>query len=155
MAETDDSDELRFVRPTPNVGVGTGVLLLNQSDRILLVRRPFSLETDRGEWSQPGGRLEFAQEPQTAIRDLVARRFGLTLPTLDLLTVHTHMSRHLETEVQWISICYLCTDFTPERRTSGELSMPNWEWFPLTNLPSSLTNYTVATIAALLKRLHT
>jgi len=155
MSELQDTDDLRFIQPTPNVGIGTGVLLLNNSDRVLLVRRPFSLETDRGEWSQPGGRLEFAQEPETALRQLVRRRFGITLSALDLLTVHTHMSRHLETEVQWVSICYLCTRFTTEKSVSGELTMPNWEWFPLTNLPSSLTTYTVATVAALLKRLHT
>ena len=153
MRDVEELDWRDFVPPAPNVGVGVGALVVNESDRVLLVQRPNSLETDRGIWSQPGRRLEFAEEPIDAVRKYFLERFGLKLTSMELLTVHTHISRQPGLDVQWVSICYLCTRIG--HLEDEECREPHrWDWFPITALPTSLTTYTAASLHAFFHRLR-
>ena len=144
---------LNYIPPVPNIGIGAGALVINESNRVLLVQRPNSLETDRGIWSQPGRRLEFGENPKDAVARHFSRQFGVKPLSLQLLTVHTHISKHPEIDVQWVSICYLCTKFENDGDTEALLS-PQWDWFSITNLPVSLTTYTVASLEAFFNRLR-
>ena len=140
--------------PDPRIGVGAGALVINESNKVLLLQRPNSLIFDGGLWSQPGGALEFGEDPMRATIRHLEREVGIVAKSLKLLTVHSHISEHQPHDIHWISICYLCTDFTgfPDR-WEGCVDL-NWDWFPITSLPSSLTEYTEVSLQAFFQRLR-
>ncbi|MVN85896.1 NUDIX domain-containing protein [Deinococcus sp. HMF7620] len=73
--------ELRRVWGTrPLIGAAVGVLLQDESGRVLLQRRG-----DDGLWSEPGGALEPGEDFLTGARRELLEETGLTCPTLRLL----------------------------------------------------------------------
>ena len=134
------------------VRVGVGALVINADNQVLLLKRPSSNEFDPETWSQPGGRLVFGESPYTATIRKLVEEVGIKAHSLSLLTVHSHLAGKPDSQIQWISICYLCADFSGEPSRWEEANRLIWNWFPLTALPSPLTAYTAATIDSLIFR---
>lgn len=70
-------------RPYPIVGVGA--VIWNGHDEVVLIRR--GQEPRRGEWSIPGGRLEWGESVQDAILREVREETGLTVEVAGLIDV--------------------------------------------------------------------
>jgi len=139
--------------PDP-IMVGAGALVINENNRILLFRRPDSVETEPGCWSQPGGRLLFGEDPKDATLRKLNEEVGLHAKSLNLLTIHSSVRKQNGNSLQWISICYLCRDF--DRTVTipdgwKEKEDIRWDWFDLIDLPKPLSSFTKASIEALVE----
>lgn len=71
--------------------VGVGAVVLDDDQRILLVRR--GQEPLLGEWSLPGGALELGERLEDGIRREVAEETGLLVTPLEIVAVFDHIAR--------------------------------------------------------------
>ena len=101
-------------RPSPIVGVGA--VIWNDRDEIVLIRR--GQEPRRGEWSIPGGRLEWGESVRDALLREVREETGLTVEIARLIDVVDSVSREAAGAV---THHYVLIDFSA-RYVSGELS---------------------------------
>jgi 8-oxo-dGTP diphosphatase len=115
--------------------VGVGVLLVDDSERVLLTLRRHPPEA--GCWSIVGGKLNFLETLEDCVRREAIEEVGVEVMVDSLLCVTDHI---LEDEHQhWVSPAFL------GRIRSGEASNCEPEkthavqWFELDRLPNKLT----------------
>jgi len=115
--------------------VGVGVLLVDDSERVLLTLRRHPPEA--GCWSIVGGKLNFLETLEDCVRREAIEEVGVAVMVDSLLCVTDHI---LEDEHQhWVSPAFL------GRIRSGEASNCEPEkthavqWFELDRLPNKLT----------------
>jgi len=125
---------------TKKIGVGVGVMILNEAGQILLgLRNPDKIKASselqgQGTWTMPGGKVDFGETlAQAAIRE--------TKEETDL-------------DIHEIEFNCLCEDFTETahyvtgefiaRKYSGEVktmepeAILRWQWFDPDNLPEKI-----------------
>ncbi len=88
--------------------VGVGAIVLDEEQRILLVRR--GQEPRLGEWSLPGGALELGERLEDGIRREVAEETGLLVTPLEIVAVFDHISRAEDERVRfhYVLVDYRC-----------------------------------------------
>jgi 8-oxo-dGTP diphosphatase len=95
--------------------VGVGAVVLNQRGEVVLIRR--GKEPRRGEWSIPGGRLEWGETLHGALLREVHEETGLTVEIDGLIDVVDAVTRNADGEV---IRHYVLVDFVTHP-LSGEL----------------------------------
>ena len=95
--------------------VGVGAVIWNQKRELVLIRR--GREPRRGEWSIPGGRLEWGEALREALLREVREETGLTVEIGALIEVVDAVSRD---ETGNVLRHYVLIDFTA-RHIAGEL----------------------------------
>jgi 8-oxo-dGTP diphosphatase len=115
--------------------VGVGVLLVDESGRVLLTLRDRPPEA--GHWSIAGGKLDFLETlEQCAIRETL-EEVGINIVIDSLLCVTDHC---LPAEAQhWVSPAYLARILSSETKNCEPHKTPEVRWFPPDNLPPNLT----------------
>ena len=77
--------------------IGIGVVIINTNDEILLVKR--SNPPNKGQWSIPGGHLEFGEQlKEAAIRE-IHEETNLTIYELELLDAVDFFHKDIKGEV--------------------------------------------------------
>ena len=116
--------------PSPIIGVGA--VILNQAGEVVLIRR--GKEPRRGEWSIPGGRLEWGESVHDALRREVHEETGLKVEIEGLIDVVDAVSRNAAGEA---IRHYVLIDFLT-RPIDGELcagsDAAEARWVPFDNL---------------------
>ena len=100
-------------RPSPIAGVGA--VIWNESNEIVLIRR--GQEPRRGEWSIPGGKLEWGESVKQAVLREVREETGLTVDIIGLIEAVDSITRD---EKGAVVRHYVLIDFMV-RRVVGEL----------------------------------
>jgi 8-oxo-dGTP diphosphatase len=95
--------------------VGVGAVIWNEKDEIVLIRR--GSEPRLGEWSIPGGRLEWGESLQDALLREVREETSLDVEIKGLIDVVDFVARD---EAGMIQRHYVLIDFA-SRHLSGEL----------------------------------
>jgi 8-oxo-dGTP diphosphatase len=128
--------------------VGVGVLLVDESGRLLLTLRLRPPEA--GCWSIVGGSLDFLESLQRcAIRE-AREEVGLDITIHSLLCVTDHL---LPAEHQhWVSPAYLARVSRCDARNCELDRTKEVRWFPLDALPTNLTMTASNAIAAYKQR---
>jgi 8-oxo-dGTP diphosphatase len=130
----------------PKVGVG-GVIL--DDGKVLLLLRKKAPEA--GYWSLPGGRVEFMERVEDALKRELKEELGIEAEIDSLLCITDHIVP--EDDAHWVSPAYLV------RRVSGvpENLEPEKtaaiEWFPLAHLPEKLGLAAKSALEHILSRL--
>ncbi len=126
--------ETKIEKKYPKIGIG--VMVLNKNKELLLGLRQGSHGS--GEWSFPGGHLEFGETIlETAIRE-VKEETNLDISDLELISVADEM-RYIKTDGK-----HYLNIGVKANTVSGilELMEPDkcleWTYFSLNNLPSPL-----------------
>ncbi len=119
-----------------NVGVGTGVMLLWDGKVLFGLRHPkwFNVLHGEGTWTMPGGKLHFGETLEDCARREVLEETGIRLGKFALARV----GDDIMTDVHYITIGFLCTDFKGEAKVMEPEKITKWEWFPLDHLPTPL-----------------
>ena len=128
------------------VGVGCGALIINEKEEVLLVKRLLNARTEPGYWSRPGGEVCFGEKIEEAIKREVREETGLEVEVIRFLEMTEMINPTPKTH--WITFGYLAriTGGTPENKEIDKHE--EVKWFPLTQLPEPLTQYTINSLNA-------
>lgn len=130
----------------PRVGVGACIV---RDGKLLLLRR--LRHPEAGHWSIPGGKIDFLEPIEDALRREVAEETGLALGELRLLCV-TDQIYH-DTPEHWVAPTYLALSFAGEPVNLEPHKHEGLDWFPLDALPAPLSRAVKATLPGLKKAL--
>ena len=125
----------------PGVGCGAAIL---RDGRILLVKRRKAPEA--GHWSLPGGKVDFLERVEDAVRREISEEIGVEIALerpLVLIEMIGVDDQH------WVSPVYLArvTAGEPENREPEKLAAVTW--FPLDAPPQPLAQAAQEAIAAI------
>ncbi|MHC1549286.1 NUDIX domain-containing protein [Phyllobacterium sp. K27] len=115
-------------------GVGCGVVFL-KDDHILLLQRKKSPEV--GFWGIPGGKVDFLETAECAVRREALEETGLIAGTMRLLGISEQLFH--DEQQHWLGILFLAEDFSGEVQLLEPEKHGGIDWFPLKKLPDLLT----------------
>jgi 8-oxo-dGTP diphosphatase len=125
-------------------GLGTGLAILRDG-KLLLYRRLKAPEA--GFWSIVGGKVDHMEPAANAARREAEEESGLSIGRIDYLCTTEVI---VETDRQhWISLIYVCRDFTGEAMLVEPDKLSDFGWFGRDELPAPLSDFAKAAIAHL------
>jgi ADP-ribose pyrophosphatase YjhB (NUDIX family) len=132
--------------PVPRLGCGA--LILRDDGRILLVQRRRPPEA--GYWGLPGGKVDFMEAVEDAVRREVAEETGLIIRLGRLLCVIDHFEPEMDPPQHWVAPVWLAQVEGPgAARLMEPHALSGLDWFDRSALPSPLTRATVQALQAL------
>lgn len=119
------------------VGAGFGIIILNKEGKVLLGKRhPDPDKADSafrsaGEWSLPGGKLDWGESFEDgAIRE-VKEETGLDIKNPQVVSVHNCRNEH----AHFMTVGLLATEFTGQPQVMEPDEMTEWAWYDFQNMP--------------------
>ncbi|MCC2630492.1 MAG: MutT/nudix family protein 7,8-dihydro-8-oxoguanine triphosphatase [Candidatus Paceibacter sp.] len=119
------------------VGAGFGVIILNKEGKVLLGRRhPDPDKADSafrsaGEWSLPGGKLEWGESFEDgAIRE-VKEETDLDIQNPNVISVHNCKNEH----AHFMTVGLVAESYNGEPKVMEPDEMTEWGWFSFDDLP--------------------
>lgn len=129
-------------RREPRSGCGAAVL---RDGALYLVQRV--KQPEAGCWGLPGGKVDWGEPVETAIRRELEEELGIRAGAITLLCVVDLIDRG--DGEHWISPVYLTIDFDGEPHNREPTKHTGAGWFALDRLPEPLTEATRAAVSAL------
>lgn len=125
------------------IGVGCGAFILNEKEEVLLQLR--NKAPEKNCWSIPGGKVEFFETFEHAIKREVKEETGIEIQIRCLLGICDHIVE--EEKAHWVSPSFLCHITKGEPTIQEPLKHLDMKWFSLKQLPEQLTITTQNAIA--------
>lgn len=125
-------------------GLGTGLVILRDR-KILLYRRLKAPEA--GFWSIVGGKVDHMEPAAKAAIREAEEESGLSIGRVDYLCTEEVIVA--ADHQHWISLIYVCRDFSGEPRLMEPDKLSDFGWFGRGELPAQLSAFAKATIAHL------
>ena len=126
------------MRQTEYPRVGTGMIVYNEQGQILMGKR--LSKHAYGTWNNPGGKLEFREDPMSC-----AIRETLEETNLPLMLVAEHGYLNDEevydgvTQRHWVTLMFSGLAYKPELLNNNEPTKHSeWKWFELDNWPDDM-----------------
>ena len=119
------------------VGAGFGVILERKGKILLGKRHPDPDKADSafrsaGEWSLPGGKLEWGESFEDGAVREVKEETGITILDPKVISVHNCKNQH----AHFMTVGLLVSDWIGEAQVMEPDEMTEWKWFDLDDLPS-------------------
>ncbi len=115
-------------------GVGCGIVFLKDAS-ILLLQRKTSPEADS--WGIPGGKVDFLETAEKAIRREAFEETGLQVGSITLLGLSEQLF-HGERQ-HWLGILFLAESYSGNVQLLEPEKHAGIDWFRLYDLPAKLT----------------
>lgn len=116
--------------------VGIGVMIKNKEGKLLLGLRQGS--HGEGEWSFPGGHLDFGETIEETVRREVKEETGLEVGKIELISVADEM-RYIKSDGKhYVNIGFKAEYIGGEPRVMESDKCKKWRWFSPNNLPERL-----------------
>ena len=119
------------------IGAGFGVIILNNEGKILLGKRhPDPDKADSafrsaGEWSLPGGKLDWGESfEEGAIRE-AKEETDLDIIDPEVISLHNCRNEH----AHFVTVGLIAKNFKGEPKVMEPDEMTEWGWFDLNDLP--------------------
>ncbi|MBZ3693063.1 NUDIX domain-containing protein [Phyllobacterium calauticae] len=119
-------------------GVGCGIVFIRDG-HILLLQRKKSPET--GAWGIPGGKIDFLETAEQAIRREALEETGLEAGDIKLLGLSEQLFH--DEKQHWFGVLFQAESFSGEMQLLEPDKHGGIDWFPLDKLPDRLTLPTV------------
>ncbi|MCD6575980.1 MAG: NUDIX domain-containing protein [Nanoarchaeota archaeon] len=122
------------------VGIGVGVLMINNDNKILLGLRntdPEKADSElhgEGTWTLPGGKVELREKLLECAKREVEEETSIKVNSLKLISVADDINEH----AHFVTIGFLCKDFVGEPKVMEPDEITEWRWFDINNLPENL-----------------
>ena len=119
------------------VGAGVGVILIRGNKILLGKRHPDPDKADSafrsaGEWSLPGGKMDWGETFETVAAREVKEETGITIKDPKVICVCNCKNKH----AHYMTVGLLATKFKGEAKVMEPDEMIEWKWFSLGDLPS-------------------
>ncbi|MBU2539588.1 NUDIX domain-containing protein [Patescibacteria group bacterium] len=121
------------------VGVGFGVMLLKDK-KILLGKRHDDPEKassalhGEGTWTMPGGKLHFGETFEQGAEREVLEETGMQVNKMEVIS----LSNNIVSDAHFITVGFLCEDFSGEPEIKEPDEITEWRWFELSSLPKPI-----------------
>jgi len=126
----------QYIGHRPILIVGAGIFILDDQDRLLLMKR-----SDNGCWGFPGGAVEPGEVIESAAKRETFEEVALEIGELSLFGVFSGPELYYkypnEDEVYNITIMYLSRDWRGEIKLNAEHS--EWQWFAVNEIPENIS----------------
>ncbi|TXL63650.1 NUDIX domain-containing protein [Cerasibacillus terrae] len=123
-----------MVNNIPRVGVGAVILNEKQSHVLLVLRKK---APEAGYWSLPGGKVEFMETIEHAVKREIKEELGVDIHLENLLCVTNHLLPNEQTH--WVAPTFISTIHSGIVRNMEPDKLGDVQWFPLENLPQKIT----------------
>jgi ADP-ribose pyrophosphatase YjhB (NUDIX family) len=128
-------------------GVGCGIVFLKDA-HILLLQRKKSPEA--GAWGIPGGKVDFLETAEQAIRREAFEETGLQAGSITLLCLSEQLFH--DEQQHWLGVLFLAQTYSGEMQLLEPDKHGGIDWFSLNDLPVQLTLPTLHAIDLIRQR---
>lgn len=118
------------------VGAGFGVILEKDGKILLGLRHPDPDKADSafrsaGEWSLPGGKLEWGESFEAGAMREVAEETGIKIKNPKVISVHNCKNQY----AHFMTVGLVAAEWEGEASVMEPDEIIKWDWFDLKNLP--------------------
>lgn len=118
------------------VGAGFGVILIKDNKILLGMRHPDPDKADSafrsaGEWSLPGGKLDFGESLEDGAVREVKEETSIIIKNPKVISMHNCKNEH----AHFLTAGLLATEWEGEAKVMEADEMIKWEWFDINELP--------------------
>jgi 8-oxo-dGTP diphosphatase len=132
-----------------HIGVGGGILILNERDEALLMKRGKKVSNEASYWSQPGGTIEFGEKAIEGLKREIKEELDIEVDVWGYLP---HVDHIIKKEKQhWVAIIYLAHIKSGTPKIMEPHKCDEIRWFSLDKLPKKLSQSTREPIRYFLK----
>ena len=122
-------------------GVGIGVMLLKNNKILLGLRNADPKKADselhgEGTWTMPGGKINFGEKHKDAAYREVLEETEIRINKEKLRMIC--VNDDILSDVHFVTIGYLCTDFKGEAKVKEPEEILKWKWFDLDKIPENI-----------------
>jgi len=123
------------------IGVGFGVMILRDGKVLLGYRNIDPVKADsalhgEGTWTMPGGKLHFGETFEDGAEREVFEETGIKI-NKEYLEV-TKVTNDIVMDAHFVTLGFLCQQFTGEPEVKEPDEITEWKWFDLTSLPNPI-----------------
>jgi ADP-ribose pyrophosphatase len=122
------------------IGVGGGVLILNDNQEILLLKRGKNVRNEAGWWCKPGGTVEYGETVLEAMKREIKEEVNLDIDVWGVLPNTDHILK--EEKQHWLAVNFLAHACGGELKNMEPDKCDEVKWFALDDLPEKLTQTT-------------
>ncbi|EKE20062.1 MAG: MutT/nudix family protein [uncultured bacterium] len=123
-----------------HIGIGGGVIILNNKKEILLLKRGLNSKNEAGWWCKPGGTVEYGETTIKAMEREIKEEVNLDIHIWGMLPNTEHI---LEGEQQhWVAVNFLGKIKKGEAKIMEPHKHDDMRWFALNKLPKKTTKTT-------------
>jgi 8-oxo-dGTP diphosphatase len=121
------------------IGVGCGVMILKDGKILLGKRHEDKEKADselhgEGTWTMPGGKMHFGESFFEVAAREVKEETSIEINKIELVSI----ANDLKEDAHFITLGFLCKDFSGEAKIMEPDEITEWQWFPLNNLPKPI-----------------
>jgi len=122
------------------IGVGGGVLIVNDDGDVLLMKRGRDVRNESGWWSKPGGGVKFGETAIEAMKREMKEELDIEIEITGYLP---HTDHIIESENQhWASFNFIAYITKGEPKNMEPEKCDAIKWFALDKLPKKITQTT-------------
>ena len=88
----------------------------------------------QGTWTMPGGKLHFGETFEQVAKREVLEETGMKVNKIKVIS----LSNNIIPEAHFITIGFLCEDFSGQPEVKEPDEITEWKWFELDNLPKPI-----------------
>lgn len=120
------------------IGIAVGAMIFNSKGELFLSKRSKKATNEKGCWEIPGGKVNFGETLQRAIRREMKEEYGIDLALKHQLPAQNHI---LSKEGQhWVPSCFICkVKGNKEPKLLEPDKCDAIGWFSLKKLPKPLS----------------
>ena len=126
----------QFIGHRPILMVGAGIFVIDEQERLLLMKR-----SDNGCWGFPGGSTEPGEVVEEAARRETFEEVNLTIEEMSLFGVFSGPELYYKypngDEVYNVTIMFLSRDWEGEIKLNHEHT--EWRWFSANEIPEDVS----------------
>lgn len=141
-----------FERGKDYIGVGGGVLILNDKKEILLIKRAGKVRNEAGWWSKPGGCVEFGERVTETMKREIKEELDIDIEILGYLPHTDHIIK--EENQHWVAFNFVAKIVSGEPKNMEPEKCDEIKWFGFDELPQKITQTTSEPIADYIKNIY-
>lgn len=144
MAMEEKTKQCECKAGKTHIGVGGGVLIFNDRNEVLLMKRGAKAKNEAGWWSKPGGSVEYGEKASDMAKREIKEELGVDIKVTGLLP---HTDHIIESEGQhWLALNFIGKIVGGELQNMEPHKCEEVSWFDLKGLPEKIVQNTTEAI---------